>query len=499
MKILSTEQIYEADQATINNRPISSIDLMEYAASKCFHWVTNYLPNKDHIIHVFCGIGNNGGDGLVIARKLIESGYNINPIIVNFGRNRSKDFVENYHRLLKLNPNIIELNDENRFPVIEKNEIIIDAMFGVGLTRSIEGFVKNLIQHINKSNSSIISIDLPSGLFSESEVKDINSVIQATEVLTFQNPKLAFFIPENESYIKNWHLLNIGLDKSFINSLDVKYYMIDKSFIQSIYVKRNKFSHKGTFGHSLIIGGSFGKIGAVILASKAALKIGSGLVTAYIPKCGYQIVQTANPEVMVEVDSNDQLEFFNYKSTPTVIGIGVGMGTSEKTCIGFRKFLMKNKLPLVIDADGLNILAKNKELLNLVPKNTILTPHPKEFERLVGIWTNDYEKLEKLIEFSTRYKLVIILKGAHSAVAYQGKIHFNITGNPGLATGGSGDVLTGIITGLIAQNYSSLNAAILGVYLHGKSADLAIKYDQAMETYTASDGIHYLGNVFQML
>lgn len=499
MKILSAKQIYQADQATIKNKPISSIDLMEFAASSCFDWISNYLANKDQTIHIFCGIGNNGGDGLVIARKLIQANYKVNTLVVNFGRNRSKDFTENYKRLSKIESNILELNSEKDFPLIHNNEIIIDAIFGLGLTRNAEGFVKNLIQYINNSGALIISVDLPSGLFSESKIEDIDSVIQSSEVLTFQNPKLSFLIPENEKYIKKWHIINIGLDQNFINSLDVNYYTIDQNFIRTIYKNRNKFSHKGSFGHSLIIGGSFGKIGAVVLASRAALKVGSGLVTAYIPKCGYQVVQTANPEVMVEVDSNEQLEFFNYKSNPSVIGIGVGLGTSEKTSIGFRNFLRNNKLPLVIDADGLNILAKNKDLLDLLPRNTILTPHPKEFERLVGRWNNDYEKLEILKEFSLRYKCIIILKGAYTAIVNQGNIYFNTTGNPGLATAGSGDVLTGVITGLIAQNYTPLNASIFGVYLHGRSADIAIDSDQSMETFTASDGIKHFYRVFKEL
>ena len=273
--------------------------------------------------------------------------------------------------------------------------------------------------------------------------------------------------------------------------------MVDKEYIHRIYKRRNKFSHKGSHGHSLIIGGSFGKIGAVVLASKASLKAGSGLVTVYIPKCGYDVLQSTNPEVMVEVDSEDHLEFFNYKTKPTVIGIGMGMGTSEKTCIGYRKFLLDNELPLVIDADAINILSKHEELLKIIPENSILTPHPKEFERLVGKWKNDYEKLEKLMKFSTKNNCIVVLKGSHTAIAYLGKIYFNITGNPALATAGSGDVLTGIITGLLAQKYTPLEASIYGVYLHGLTADIAINESQSVESFTALDSINYLGKAFK--
>ena len=499
MKILSAKQIYQADQATILNNPISSIDLMEYAATKCFHWIVNYIRDEDQKIHIFCGIGNNGGDGLVIARKLIQSNYSVKTYIVNFSEKRSNDFTVNYDRLIQINHQPIELNLVDQFPIIESHEVIIDAIFGVGLTRTPKGFVKEIIQKINESESKIISIDFPSGLFSESPVIDKNSVIRSTKTLTFQNPKLAFLLPENQSFCESWHLLDIGLNMNFIETLKTKYSIISINQIKSIYKPRLKFSHKGTYGHSLIIGGSFGKIGAVVLASKAALKIGSGLVSAYIPKCGYQIIQTANPEVMVEVDDEKYLQYFNYKTKPSVIGIGVGLGTHLKTKSGLANFLKNNKTPLVIDADALNILAKYSELLALIPKNAVLTPHPKEFERLVGKWKNDYEKLDKLLELSVKYNCIVVLKGAYTAIAYKNNICFNTTGNPALATAGSGDILTGIITGLIAQNYTPIDASIFGVYLHGKTADMAINDSYTKETFTASDCISYFGKVFKEL
>ena len=499
MKILSTDQIYQADQATIKNKPISSIDLMEHAAGQCFQRIKKLIKNKNKIIHVFSGIGNNGGDGLVIARKLIEANYFVKTYIVNFSVKRSDDFKTNLERILVLGENPLEINKPNDFPEIESGGIIIDAIFGIGIKRSPKGFIKEIIQKINNSNNYIISIDFPSGMYSESSVTDRDSVIKADYVFTFQNPKLAFFLPENQNYCKKWEVLDIGLDKDFISSLESSFKTIDKDQIRSIYKPREKFSHKGTFGHSLIIGGSYGKIGAVVLSSRAALKIGSGLVTSYIPKCGYQVVQTSNPEVMVEVDDENYLQYFNFKTKPNVIGIGVGIGTHHKTKDGFAKFLKKNKTPLVVDADALNILALHKELLDLIPENSVLTPHPKEFERLVGKWNNDYEKLDMLLKFSAKIKCIVILKGAYTAIAFQGKIFFNTTGNPALATAGSGDVLTGIITGLIAQKYSSINASILGVYLHGKSADLAIKSQETMETFIASNGIEYLSEAIRSI
>jgi len=499
MKILSTDQIYQADKATIQNKPISSIDLMEFAANQCFKRICEISKSKSKIIHVFCGIGNNGGDGLVLARKLTEAKYLVNTYIVNFSHKRSDDFQVNYRRLTQLYVTPIELSEVSSFPIITEDEIVIDAIFGIGLKRAPTGFVKEIIQRINNCSCLVISIDFPSGLFAETSVSDIDSVIRSTYVLTFQNPKLAFFLPENKAFINNWEVIDIDLDQQFIDSLDTDFEAVDINQIKTIIKPREKFSHKGTFGHSLIIGGSYGKIGAVVLASKSALKMGSGLVTTYIPKCGYQVMQTCNPEVMVEVDDDNYLQHFNFKTNANAIGIGVGLGTHSKTKDGFAKFLKSNKVPLVIDADALNILALHKELWSLIPENSILTPHPKEFERLVGKWDNDYEKLELLKELALKIKCVIVLKGAYTAIAYQNKIYFNTTGNSALSTAGSGDVLTGLITGLLAQNYSAIHASILGVFLHGKSADIAIESKETMETFIASNGIAYLSKAIRSI
>lgn len=493
MKILNAKQIYLADKATIKNKSISSIDLMEYASDQCFNWIVEHFPKKKYTVHVFCGIGNNGGDGLVISRKLIQANYRVKTHIVNFSVNRSKEFIVNFKRLLEINKQFNEMFNDSSFPKIEDEDIVIDAIFGIGLTRSPHGFVKKVIQKINASNANVIAIDIPSGLFAEEPVKDKNSVVKASYTLSFQNPKLAFLLPDNQEYYGNWVILEIGLDLNFITSLNSNYSIIDQKLIKSMYKVRQKFSHKGTFGHSLIIGGSFGKIGAVVLTSRAALKIGSGLVTAYVPKCGYEIVQIATPEIMVEVDDENYLQYFNVKAKPTAIGIGMGLGTHKKTAQGLENFLKENKQPLVVDADAINILSMYPEFLDLLPEMTILTPHPKEFERLVGAWKNDFDKLEKLLNFSSTHKCIVVLKGANTAIAFENKIYFNITGNPALATAGSGDVLTGIITGLVAQNYTALEASILGVYLHGKTADIALPIT-GYETFIASSILDYLPN-----
>lgn len=496
MKILSPAQIYEADQATIKNFPISSTDLMEKAASKCYDWIIEQFPDHSRQVHVCCGMGNNGGDGLVISRLLIKKGYKVHTHLICFTEKRSDDFKINLTRLTEMSASIKEVRQGSEFPIIDQEDLVIDAIFGIGLKRSPNGFANDFIKHLNASNTTIISIDMPSGLFAESKVEDKEAVVKSTITLSFQAPKLAFLLPDHQSYMNYWKILDIALDPDYLETAESDYHWIDHRFINDFIKKRERFSHKGTFGHSLLIGGSFGKVGAMILASKAALKAGSGLVSTYIPKCGYSAMQTSNPEVMVEVDDEKYLQFFNIKTKPNAIGIGPGLGTHLKTKKGFVEFVRDCKVPLVIDADGLNIISEHEDLLKMIPKDAILTPHPKEFQRLVGSWTDDYDKLAKQINFSSKLQCVVVLKGAYTSIAYQGKVYFNSSGNPGLATAGSGDVLTGIITGLLAQGYTSLQAAILGVFIHGRAADIGIVFTESMESLTAMDCISYLGKVF---
>lgn len=491
MKILTTEQIYQTDKATIIEKEINSVNLMEIAAKKCFEYIRNNYHIENQSFKIFCGVGNNGGDGLVIARLLQQMDADFVCYIVHFSDKKSEDFIINFERLKTLNIKIYDIFEENDFPKIHQNEIVIDAIFGLGLKKSPFGFTKEFIKQINNSNAYIISIDMPSGLFNDSAVQDKESVIKSRKTLTFQLPKLALLLPENKDYCTEFEILDIGLSQNYISSLPTNKFFTTRDEVQKLWIPRNKFSHKGSFGHSLLMGGSFGKIGAITLASRAALKVGSGLVSAYIPKCAYQIVQISLPEVMVEVDNVSEIHHFNYKTIANVIGIGPGIGLHEKTIEGFINFLKLQKKPMVIDADALNILAQNKTCLKYIPKNSVLTPHPKEFERLVGSWKNDYEKLEKLRDFSLKYNIVVVLKGAYTVIAHQNNLHFNSTGNAALSTAGSGDVLTGIITGLIAQAYTPFDASLMGVYIHGKTADIYCRQNP-QETFIASDIIEFL-------
>ncbi|MCM4151227.1 NAD(P)H-hydrate dehydratase [Arenibacter sp. N53] len=496
MKIFNTKQIYDADKFTIDKERISSDQLMERAAIQIFNWIHSRLQGAQTKIYLFSGIGNNGGDGLVLARHLREHGYNIEVHVVNYSEHRSKDFLINLDRLkeIKIWPNF--LNEESELPVIGQEDIVVDAIFGIGLNRLPDLWVVKLMQHLNGSSAFILSIDLPSGLFMESGLPNKDGVIRANYVLTFQVPKLVFFLPETGKYIGHWEILDIGLDQEFLANSESEYELVGKSETLSMYMPREKYSHKGSYGHSLIIGGSYGKIGAVVLAAKGCMCAGSGLVTAYVPKCGYLPLQTALPEAMVLTDSQEgEITNIDFSLSPSVIGIGVGIGTSKSSVEAFSEFLNRNKVPLVIDADGLNILSMNPDLFKKMPSKTVLTPHPKELERIIGKWKDDFDKLKKTKEFSKKYDCIVIIKGANTIIIYGDKGYVNTTGNPGMATGGSGDVLTGIITGLIAQGYLPLNAAIFGVYIHGKAADIAVE-NCGFQALIASGIIDNIGKAY---
>lgn len=496
MKIFTAQQIYEADKNTIVNQEITSDELMERAATQLFNWLHSRLQGAPVRIHLFCGIGNNGGDGMVLARHLQEHGYLISVHVVHYSEKRSHDFLLNLDRLKerKIWPNFI--GPKEKLPKIDKQDIIVDAIFGIGLNRTPDDWVIKVIQHLNNSGAFILSVDIPSGLFVDKAPNNEDSIVRANHVLSFQAPKLIFFLPQTGVYSNHWETLDIGLDRDYLNSADNTYELIGKNEVLPWYKPREKFSHKGTYGHSLIIGGSYGKIGAVILASDACLNTGSGLVTAYIPTCGYIPMQTALPEAMVITDASEKMvSNIQFDVTPTVIGLGIGIGQDEITIGALREFLSVNKTPLVIDADALNIISKNKEFLKMIPAQTVLTPHPKELERLIGTWQDDFEKLEKAIAFSKHYDLILVIKGAHTITLYNGKGYINTTGNPGMATAGSGDVLTGMITGLIAQGYDSLRATVFAIYLHGRSGDLAVE-QCGYQALTASEIIDFIGDAF---
>ena len=500
MKILSAEQIRALDAYTIDNEPIASLDLMERASITFVNWMEKNFPSGDFNIYIFCGPGNNGGDGLAIARLLHHRFYNVILYSCEINSKKSVDYVKNLTRLPKHALDVQPIFKGDAFPKIEKDAIIIDAIFGSGLNRPVEGYWSELFTFLNELPNNIISVDIPSGLFADSITHGIS--IQADYTFSFELPKLAFLFPCNQNRLGKWKFESIQLSQEGLAKLPSNHFFIEKKFIQQFFKKRNKFDHKGIFGHTLLICGSYGKVGAAILAARAALKSGVGLVSIHAPKCAYSILQTTIPEAMVSIDEeeyyfsnsfeNDFLKKF--KS----IGIGCGLDTKEQSVKALSDLFSKIKTPIVLDADALNIISRNKNLLDDIPSNSIITPHPKEFERLFGKTQNDMERFELQKSLSQKHQLYIVLKGANTCITSpEGNAYFNSTGNPGMATGGSGDVLTGIISSFLAQGYNSLQASTLGVYLHGLAGDIAVKGSCSEESLVANDLVENLGKAFK--
>ena len=485
--IPTTYQLREADRYTIKNEPIASIDLMERASLAFVNAIESKLLKKQRIT-IVCGIGNNGGDGFSVARILQSRGYDVTPILIKYNEHISPDCAINLNQL----SSVIIANSVKDIPDFSAYDVIIDAIFGSGLTRSIQGLAADVIVKINDSNKPVYSIDIPSGLFGD-QLSSGEHIVQSDLTICFQRPKLSFFFPENSKYIKEWTVVDIGLNENYIQEQKTPYFILNSKISKRVQ-RRKKFAHKGTYGHAMIVAGSYGKIGAAVLASKACLRSGTGLLTTYLPKCGNTIMQTAVPEAMCLTDKHSTfITTLPDLSIYDAIGIGPGIGKESLTKkVLHHLFQTLTHQKIVIDADAINILAEDDGLLKLLPEESILTPHPKEFERLVGKSKNSYDRLKKQIKFSKKYKCILVLKGANTSISSStGKLYFNTSGNPGMATGGSGDVLTGIITGLLAQGYDTLEATLIGVYFHGKSGDDAIK-TKGMNALIASDIIAFL-------
>lgn len=496
MKILNVEQIRQLDQATITYEPIAPIQLMERAAQAFVDWFTvrydAFTPVK-----VFCGLGNNGGDGLAIARLLVQANYIVEVFVVRFAPRESDDFAHNHRRLkLLINPHYIETPGD--MPTLRQRDVVIDAILGSGISRPAEGLVKMVIERINQAPAQVVSVDLASGLQANQPNQPDDVTIWPDHTVTFDLPKLALLLPGNARSVGEWHLVDIGLNQRFIDQAPTPYYYTTESEARLLLRRRDRFSNKGSFGHALLLVGSYGKIGAGVLAAKACLRSGVGLLTVQTPGCGYVTMQTAVPEAMCRPDVDERVltgpsdvdgpSLTDYAT----IGIGPGMGKAPETARFLREALTNFNKPVVVDADALNLLAANKDLMGLLPENSILTPHPKEFERLTQRWQNDYDKLELLRELAQRQQVVVVLKGAHTAVALpNGDVHFNSTGNPGMSTGGTGDVLTGVLTALLAQGYDPVEAAVLGVFAHGQAGDRAAQA-RGQIGLTASDVVESL-------
>jgi ADP-dependent NAD(P)H-hydrate dehydratase / NAD(P)H-hydrate epimerase len=484
-KILSAEQIKAADLFTIQKNKISSYELMEKASVKFLQEIISFIHGKPKIF-VFAGSGNNGGDGLAIAHMLFEKGFDVNVYFIKVNHTISDDCSKNLQKIEKYR----EITDESEFPIIHAEDLIIDALLGIGCNKEVTGLLGDLIMHLNESTAKIFSVDIPSGLGSDKLFNEITT-IQAYFTGTFQRAKLSFFLNESAMFVGKFSIIDIGLNENFINEQVSSYYYLVESDLKLAIHKRNRFSHKGHYGHALLIAGSIGKMGAAILASKACLHTGAGMLTTLVPD-GYDHVLNATlPEAMT-VSQVDLLNHsFNDLELFQAIGIGSGLGKSSESFELLRKIITESDKPLVIDADGLNLLALHPELLTFLPENSILTPHPKEFSRIVSTYNDSMERIQKAQEFAQKHKCILVVKDAITCVVdSSGEVFFNTTGNPAMAKAGSGDVLSGFILGLLSQGYSPLQAACLAVFFHGKAGDIAAN-QQGENHVLASDLIDY--------
>ncbi len=497
MKIFNSSQIRKADAYTIAHEPVTPLKLMERAAEACAKWLADHIP-QDSTFYIFCGSGNNGGDGLALARVLCHNGFQTNVFADDNAENASESQLVNYQRLAE-HPEIMVYNFDDAFGFdFEPDSVLIDALFGTGLNREIDGKCAELIEFLNNVPRRRISVDIPSGMIADRLVSEESTVLMAHDTLSFQFWKRSFLHPETGIFCGNVHILDIGLHKEFISSESSACFVTDEELIFRIYRQRSPFTHKGSFGKSRIIAGSYGKMGAAVLAAQAAVHCGSGLTVIEAPQCGNEILQTSCPEAIFEPNGEQYPKTLHGHSDES-IGVGPGIGSNPGTADALHAFLKNCTQPLVLDADALNIIASNPNLLKLIPKNSILTPHPREFERLFGYTANSFERVDLAQKMARELGVIIILKDHFTQVCMpDGTVYYNTSGNAGMAKGGSGDVLLGIITSLLAQKYKPAHAALFGVWLHGKAGDFAMQ-KSSVEAMVPSDLILELGSVFKLL
>ncbi len=491
MKIFSAAQIKEWDKFTISNEGISSVDLMERAASSCAAWIEQRYTLKQKLIF-FCGTGNNGGDGFAMARLLYKKQWPLEVYILKAAK-RSADNDVNLKRLHELLIPVYEIENEIHFPEIAETDIVIEALFGTGLNKPLEGTAQILAQYINKSEAEVISIDMPAGLLAD-ESSAGNTIVKADHTLSFQCCKLAFMLPENTGYIGKVHLLDIGLQQQYYTNTETDFYTADKTLLQTFFKPRQQHTHKYSYGHALLYAGSANMMGAAILSAKACLRSGAGLVTVHAAAAYLHIIQSALPEAIASAEN----DFAVVTKKKAAIGIGPGLDIDNANAQLLQQVITGWDGPIVIDASALSMLATQLSLLaKRNNTNTILTPHSGEFEKLFGNCTNDFERLQTALKKAELYQCYIVLKGNHTLIACPcGEAYFNTTGNSGMATAGSGDVLTGILTGLLAQGYTAKQACLLGVYIHGLAGDYAAAAFSE-EAMIAGDITEQLGKAFR--
>ena len=498
MKIFTTRQIAGIDRYTIQHEPVSDIDLMERAAGQIVDWLVHHIPVGRKLL-VFAGPGNNGGDAMAVARMMAIRNYPCGLFLLDFGKELKGSPAINFGRLEEQKKvAITRMTSVADLPEMRSDDVVVDGLFGSGLTRPLDGLAEKAVAAINASGALVVAIDIPSGLFGEDNSSNLLSgVVRAGHTLTFQFPKLSFFFPEHEPLLGQWEVLPIGLHPEAIASAETPYSCLNPGLIAPKLARRSKFVHKGNFGHALLIAGSRCTMGAAVLASKACLRSGVGLLTTHVPNPAVPVIHVAVPEAMCSADASD-LMFTEFPplATFTAVGVGPAIGMKPNSQRALHDLLEKRPEKMVLDADALNILSVRTEWLSLLPENAVLTPHPKEFERLAGASPDSWSRLQLQIRFSKTYNVIVVLKGAYTCITFpRGAVFFNTTGNPGMATAGSGDVLTGLILGLLAQAYSPADAALIGVYVHGLAGDLAAR-ETGYEALTSGDLIRFLGKAF---
>lgn len=503
MKIFTSTQIHDLDRYTIEHEPIKSIDLMERAAKALTSAITDEWSDRTPIV-VFAGPGNNGGDALAVARMLAELGYKVSTYLFNISNKLSKDCAQNRQRLIdsKRGKDFTEVTMQFDPPELAEDTLVVDGLFGSGLNKPLAGGFSALVKYINQSKAHVVSIDVPSGLMTEDNTYNVRAnIIHADLTLTLQQTKVAFLMADNQEFIGRLRVLDIRLSRDFIDKTPAPYTLLEENDVRMLLQPRDDYAHKGSMGHALLIAGSYGMAGASILATRACLRSGVGKVTTHTPRKNYDIMQTAVPEAVMQMD-HEETYFSESVDTDGIdaLGIGPGLGQQENTAIALISQLSRTQCPIVADADALNILANHRAWLQQLPKDIILTPHPKELDRLIGSpCGSDYERLHRAQEMAQQWHAYILLKGHHSALCMpSGRIIFNSTGNSGMATAGTGDVLTGIITALLARGYDRTAACVMGMYLHGLAGDLAAR-ELGKESLVASDLISYLPQAFMRL
>ena len=501
IKIFPTIQLKELDAYTIENEPVSSIDLME-RASRALARAMSERWSAETPFTVFAGPGNNGGDALAVSRLLAERGCRVEVYLFNTKGALSPDCETNKERLAGVaGIDFHEITTQFVPPVLTAEHVVVDGLFGSGLNKPLSGGFAAVVKYINTSPATVVAIDVPSGLMGEDNTYNIQAnIIRADLTLSLQLPKLAFLFAENAPFVGEWQLLDIGLSEEAIEEKETDFALTEHEDVASMLKPRGKFAHKGNFGRALLIAGSQGMAGASVLAARACLRSGVGLLTVHIPFCNNFIVQTSVPEAMTEIDIND-VRFSCATDTDDyqAVGIGPGLGKAGDTEAALLEQIESCQTPMVVDADALNLLGEHRSYIGRLPKGSILTPHPKELERLVGKCQNSYERLTKACELARSTGVHILLKGAYSVViAPSGKCWFNPTGNPGMATGGSGDVLTGVVLALLAQGYDAETAARMAAYVHGLAGDIACKKHGIMGM-TAGDIVTCLPPAWRML